>query len=180
MKNLVFPLMMAACLTGIACAQARPEPDPATCDMLLKHADTGMGSHTEGEDCTNPQCGNGVNPPTGGLHCIRLASCRQFDEPLNRCNWIHNLEHGHAVFAYNCPSGCPDVVAAFKKIADAQPRGSNGVPRVLITPDPLLPTRVAAVVWGWSYTGEDVNEDAINCLLARQDKATYEYTECAP
>jgi hypothetical protein len=151
--------------------------DPAAC-ARLEHHDTGVAMHTQ--DCADPTCGNGYNPPTGGLHCPLWIPCREYTSAQPRCNWIHNLEHGHVVLAYNCPSGCPDVVAALEAIRDAQPVASNGVRRILITPDPQIPKRVAAMVWGWSWSGEQIDTAALQCLLAHQDQSTYEYTVCQP
>ena len=74
------------------------------------------------------------------------------------------------MLAYNCPGGCPDVVASLEALRSSQAAQGNGVPRVLITPDPLLPQRVAAGVWGWSYSGDSVDTGAIRCLLTHQDE----------
>ncbi len=121
-------------------------------------------------------CGNQSNPPTGGPHCGRWLPCRKYDTPQRRCEWIHNLEHGHAVLAYNCPSGCPEVVSALAGIYDA--RGGR---RILLTPDPQLSRRVAAIVWGWAYSGDEVETAAIETVLSHQDEDAPEPgLSCAP
>src|SRR5687767_12624293 len=94
--------------------------------------------------CTDACCGNSDNPPTGGGHCPSPLSCGIYAATQHRCRWIHNLEHGHLVLAYNCPEGCPEVVTALEEIWRAQPVGRNSVRRVILTPDPLLPNKVAA------------------------------------
>ena len=77
---------------------------------------------------------------------------------LPRGYYVHNLEHGAIVFLYNCPAGCPDVVAQLDDIARAFPSDSTcEAPvrsRVLVTSDPLLPdgVQVAAVAWNVLYT----------------------------
>jgi hypothetical protein len=123
-----------------------------------------LGATTHLASCTSTECGNGLNPPTAGTHCGATVACRVHTEPQSRCEWIHNLEHGHAVLAYNCPDGCPDVVTDLEAL-----RSENGPTRILITPDPSLPTRVAAIVWGWSHSAETVDRRSFECLLAKQD-----------
>ena len=42
-----------------------------------------------------------MNPPLGGDHCATWLSCRVFDTPQPKCNWVHNLEHGFIVAWYD-------------------------------------------------------------------------------
>lgn len=159
---------------------ACPEPDSCEVKYGIKHIPVTSASHV-GSDCSvTPACGNGVNPPTGGPHCNFTAACRQYTEAQPRCSWLHNLEHGHAVLAYNCPDGCPEVAPALGEIW-SNSAFVAGAHRVLVTPDPLLPTKVAAVVWGYSYSADEVNPDAIRCLLAHQDEEAPEHgLPCSP
>ena len=39
----------------------------------------------------------------------------------------------------------------------------------MVTPDTLMPRKVAAMVWGWSWSGDTVDRAAIQCILAHQD-----------
>lgn len=114
--------------------------------------------------CDDPGCGNGANPPLGGDHCPTPLACRLYDMPQPRCQWIHNLEHGHAVLAYNCPTGCATLVSQLNGLWYAR----QG--RILVTPDPKLPRRVAALVWGFGWQGDDFSASAINAVLAHQDE----------
>jgi hypothetical protein len=101
-----------------------------------------------------------------------------FDAGVPRCLWVHNLEHGHAVLAYNCPQGCPEVVSALRSIW--QTARDSGNTRVLVTPDATLPVKVAAIVWGWGWVGDSVDADAIRVLLTHQDQDAPEAgLECA-
>ncbi len=160
------PLPALACL-AFACAPAQPK-HPGVSHVVPTDA-----RHTA--TCSDA-CGNEVNPPTGGPHCASTAPCREYDTPQPRCEWIHNLEHGHAVLAYNCPQGCPDEVEALRAI-----RAERGPSRILLTPDPLLPHRVAAIVWAWSYSGDHVDADAIAEVLSHQDEEAPEPgLGCAP
>lgn len=175
-RLLAIALALAAGLLLAAC----PQPDSCEARYGIQHVGVTNATHV-GTDCSvTPACGNGVNPPTGGPHCSFTVACRQYDAAQPRCSWIHNLEHGHAVLAYNCPEGCPEVVAALGQLWNESPIGS-GAHRALVTPDPLLPRRVAAVVWGWSYVADEVNPDAIRCLLAHQDEEAPERgLPCSP
>lgn len=126
------------------------------------------------------------NPPTSGPHWPwhdgwgphYFVSPREF--------WVHNLEHGGIIFLYNCPApnskpfdgdaGAPlpnDCAADIQHLTsfytnhtpDWQDGGEPEV-RILITGDPYLPTRFAAVAWNWSYTFDQIDDAAINCFIA--------------
>ena len=67
------------------------------------------------------------------------------------------------MFLYNCGSaGCPEVVSTLQAASDsllddplcAQQGGPGVRVRTVITPDPLIPTRVAAAAWGWIYLAD--------------------------
>lgn len=110
-------------------------------------------------------CGDGQEPPVGGPHCAAPLACRVYTAAQNRCEWVHNLEHGHMVLAYNCPSGCDDVVAALQAFYDGLPAPK----RALITPDPKLQTKVAAMVWGYAWTGDAVDAAKLQLVRDQQD-----------
>ena len=88
---------------------------------------------------------------------------------LARPYWVHNLEHGGVVFLFNCPSGCPDVVANLQALQTSLPADMkcNLDPavrtRTLITNDALLPAnvQVAASAWGWTYTASCFDEASL-------------------
>lgn len=166
-----------ACAVATATSCRPPAPEPERTDGgPISHIPILLNPHVT--TCTEA-CGNDANPPTGGPHCDTWLACRKFDTAQQRCEWIHNLEHGHAVLAYNCPAGCPEIVSALAGIWDSQ-QGSAVGRRILLTPDPQLPRRVAAVVWAWSYSGDEVDEGLIREVLSHQDKEAPEaYSDCA-
>jgi hypothetical protein len=126
-------------------------------------------------------CGDGLNPPTSGLHCGNTLRCQVHDTEQDRCTWLHNLEHGHAVFLYNCPEGCPDIVATLESARQQAKVGSNGVVRALVAPDSRIPTRVAALLWRRAWVADTVDPEALSCLLALQDdKAPEPGLTCLP
>ena len=130
--------------------------------------------------CDDVGCGNGANPPLGGDHCPMILPCRKYDTAQLRCQWIHNLEHGHAVLAYNCPEGCPDLVAKLKAVWDAQ-QPNPMRRRILVTADPKLPFKLAAIVWGFGWQGDVFDEAAVNEVLSHQDADAPEaFYGCAP
>jgi hypothetical protein len=171
-------LALLATLAVLGCGK-KSGPTPKDCPSYTFTHQGGTNPHV---DCASAQCGNGLNPPTAGPHCANILPCQKFTSAQLRCQWIHNLEHGHAVLAYNCPGGCADQVARLEQVYDSQPAGNNGVRRMLITPDPLLaPNTFAAIVWGWSWVGTEADPTAIGCLISRQDlEAPEAGLDCSP
>lgn len=131
--------------------------------------------------CSDSACGNTENLPTGGDHCSSVTACRSHSTEQLRCQWIHNMEHGHVALLFNCPSGCPEIVSELEALRGEAKKGSNGVARALVTPDSRITTKVAAAVWGWSWTGDSVDAAAIRCLITKQDlNAPEPGLSCAP
>jgi hypothetical protein len=104
------------------------------------------------------------NPPSSGPHFGVWAAYQAYTFPVPRRYYVHDLEHGAIVFLYNCPSACPDVVAALQAASDAIPDdplctglGEGVRVRSVITPDPLLDVPVAAASWGWTYKADCVD-----------------------
>lgn len=100
-----------------------------------------------------------TNPPSGGDHWPKWAAYKAYTTPVPREMYVHDLEHGAIVLAYRCPSGCPEVVAMLDDVrtkATSDPRCltvPGGPPaRLVLTPDALLDTPIAAAAWGATYT----------------------------
>ncbi|KFE70282.1 DUF3105 domain-containing protein [Hyalangium minutum] len=115
-------------------------------------------------------CGNGLSPPNAGPHCSSTLACQTYDIEQPTCVWLHNLEHGHGVFLYNCPEGCPDEVAKLEQARNEARAGSNGVRRALVAPASGLPNRVAALLWRRTYLADTADPEALRCLLKLQDQ----------
>jgi hypothetical protein len=114
-----------------------------------------------------------ANPPASGSHWpMWQEPWGDYPMELPRERWVHNLEHGGVVLLYNCPSGCEDVHQALIAIRNGrQPDQYNAV-RILVTPDSVMPHKVAAVAWLWRWQGDTVDANAINCFInARYDRA---------
>ncbi len=165
-RALLFPAL--ALLTLTACGSTDSDPEPQAC-VRFTFPLSAQTSANHVSSCASTGCGNGENPPNSGPHCGSVAACRVYSEPVSRCLYIHNLEHGHAVFLYNCPEGCPDEVAKLEAAAASVKAGANGVRRALVAPDPQLPQRVAAMLWRRTYLVDSAEPEALQCLLALQD-----------
>jgi hypothetical protein len=155
--------MLAAALW--ACGPVKPMTADAGDGSGITH-ETGI-ANPHVPSCEDPaQCGDGSEPPIGGPHCPVWTNCRVWDMAQPRCEYIHNLEHGHMVLAYNCPSGCADVVSALT----AYWMGRPDPKRILVTPEPLLKSKVAAMVWGWGWAGDSVDTSKLDEIASHQDK----------
>ena len=100
-----------------------------------------------------------------------LGGVQTFATPVPRGYYVHDLEHGAVVLLYHCDAdadaGCADVVAELQKAVDALPddplctsiadRNDGVRVRAVITPDPDIPTAIAAAAWGWTYTADCVD-----------------------
>ncbi|MFL5353204.1 DUF3105 domain-containing protein [Archangium sp.] len=151
----------------LACGPSQPDaPDCSRFEFPISPAPA-SATHVS---CTSTRCGDGLNPPTSGDHCSSTLPCRVYDTEQNRCVWLHNMEHGHAVFLYNCPEGCPELVSTLEAIRTEAAVGSNGVTRAVVAPDSRIPNRVAALLWRVSYVADSADPDALRCLLQFQDK----------
>ena len=120
--------------------------------------------------CSSTSCGNGLSPPNAGPHCSTTLSCQVFETEQSSCMWLHNLEHGHAVFLYDCPEGCPDEVARLMQARNEARVGSNGVRRAVVAPASGLPNRIAALLWRRTYLADTADPEALQCLLQLQDQ----------
>lgn len=114
-----------------------------------------------------------ANPPASGPHWpMWQEPWGAYPAGVPRERWVHNLEHGGIVLAYNCPAGCDDVVAALTAIRQGTPPDHFGEQRLLVVPDALMPHRVAAIAWGWRWQSESVDDNGIRCFVgARYDRA---------
>ncbi len=99
-----------------------------------------------------------TNPPATGTHYPMWGGWDRTYPMLERGFYLHNAEHGGIVLLYNCPAGCPDVIASLLDVARGMAADPECVPplrnRVVVTSDPLLPdgVQVAAVAWNVLYT----------------------------
>ncbi len=122
------------------------------------------------------------NPPASGNHWPAPAPWGVHSEVVPREWWVHNLEHGGVVLLYNCPAldggaptdasvpnACPSLIAFLSNIYYGWPQDNwydaLFETRILVTPDPLLPTQFAAVAWDWDYVTNSLDPTTLNCFM---------------
>jgi hypothetical protein len=93
-----------------------------------------------------------ANPPDEGLyHETYYPRYGLTQQGLSPAIWVHNLAHGEIVLLYNCPAGCPDVVAQAQELqANLRPsRDAHGPgARVIITSYEQMDYPLAVLAWG--------------------------------
>lgn len=108
------------------------------------------------------------NPPTSGPHYPVWAAFQEYQKPVDRRYYVHDLEHGAVVLAYNCQAAgdagsaataCNAIVEGLRAAVAALPDdplcdGEGVRVRYVITPDPLLDVPIAAAAWGTSYRAQ--------------------------
>jgi hypothetical protein len=136
------------------------------------------------------------NPPASGPHWPWHTTWGPHPEVVPREFWVHNLEHGGIALLFNCPgpppqgpppdaggipvNGCPNEVAQMVNLwathrADDWEDMAPPTVRIVITADPLLPTRFAAVAWDWVFTMDTFDLPAVQCFIdARYGKGPEE------
>lgn len=117
------------------------------------------------------------NPPTSGPHYITWPAYKTYAEAIPRGFTVHALSHGAVVFSYSC-TDCADEVASAQQVLDstgldptcctAQGCGTDATTRVMMTPDPGLPSRWAAQSWGFSLTADCFEPDVFMTFIAHR------------
>lgn len=115
----------------------------------------------------------GTNPPSGGDHWPVWAEYTEYTTPVPREMYTHNLEHGGVVITYRCKDPCPDIKAAlegaFKGATDPFCVVNGPVStRVVLTPDPDIPTPIAASAWGATYTATCIDIPSLGDFIAKR------------
>lgn len=113
------------------------------------------------------------NPPSSGPHWpMWQEPWGPYPSGLPRERWVHDLDHGGIVLAYNCPAGCDDVSGELTTMMNATPPDRFDLQRFLIVPDTEMPHKVAALAWGWRWQSDAVDMTSIRCFVtARYDRA---------
>ncbi len=107
------------------------------------------------------------NPPASGPHCPRWEyEDGEHVTQIDRCNWVHNLEHGWVVLLHNCGAvPCDSDLELMRQVIREGPREAGGSTRMLMTPDALLDSRLAAVGWDWVWEGESATLEGLRCFV---------------
>lgn len=100
----------------------------------------------------------GSSPPTSGPRLPFLADWGIHRVPVPLELQAHNLEHGGVLLQYNCPQGCPELVARLEALA-------HQYDSVLVAPYPWLDARLAVTAWGRLETLDAFDEARIRAFL---------------
>jgi len=111
-----------------------------------------------------------TNPPSGGDHWPVWAAYKKYTAPVPVEMLVHDLEHGAILLLYRCTDACPDVVAALGQVFDSMsdplcagpPNGPAA--RMILAPDPDLPTPIAAAAWGATYTATCIDVTSLQAF----------------
>ncbi len=105
-----------------------------------------------------PHAGYTTSPPTSGPVLPYLADWGIHRVPVPLELQVHNLEHGGVAIQYNCPEGCPDLVAKLEGMA-------RGREFVLVAPFPLMSKRIALTAWGRVDTLDELDSPRIQRFI---------------
>ena len=99
------------------------------------------------------------DPPTSGPHLPYIAPWGIHTEPIPRQLQVHNLEDGGVMVQYNCPDGCPDLVAKLEAIVSGYNR------QVILAPYPGMKTRLALTAWTRLDAFDDFDEKRVRGFI---------------
>lgn len=108
-------------------------------------------------------------PATSGWHySVPLAPVPWglYEDPLPDEVLIHNLEHGGIGVHYDCPEGCVDLVDDIVAAILSQPRT-----KILVSPYPAMPTRIALTAWNYLDTFDEFDEDRIVAFIEAHESS---------
>lgn len=118
------------------------------------------------------------NPPNHGPHYPIWAAFNEYTQPVDRRYYVHDLEHGAVVLAYNCAAApdaaavtsCDAIIQAFRAAVASIPDDplcvSEGTRvRFVITPDPLLDVPIAAAAWGRTYRAQCLDPASLGAFV---------------
>jgi hypothetical protein len=167
------------------CGGTQPQsctPDAGTCVFDCKGS--GKIDSPKFEGATHQPQGTPItyqaNPPASGDHWPVWSTWGVFDTPVPVEQWVHNLEHGGIVLLYNCVrcvgdmdcTTCQPEIDELTAIRNAFPPDRYNSQRIIVTPDPMLPTRFAAVAWLYRWQSDTLDQSQIECFInARYDHA---------
>ena len=96
-------------------------------------------------------------PAASGWHYSRPlapAPWGIYDRPLPDEVLVHNLEHGGIGIHYDCPEGCPELVARLAAFAPEYDK-------VIVSPYPGMGTRIALTAWTFIDKLDEFDEERI-------------------
>ena len=123
----------------------------------------------------------GQNPPTSGTHYSVWADFKVYEAPISRGFYVHSLEHGAVVLAYNCDlyqGDCAALAVTLEEFRGTWAQDSKCDTatrnRIVVTPDPLLDVPFAAAAWDWSLRGDCFDSATVSDFITAHYGQTYE------
>ena len=95
-------------------------------------------------------------PPTSGPHASEIAQWGEHAESVPEWYQVHNLEDAGVIMHYNCPEGCPEIVAELRDILTEM--GSN---QLILQPYTNMDSRIAVTAWTRLLTLDKMDRGAI-------------------
>jgi hypothetical protein len=148
---------------------AEPLPGEAKCEVVItRKIEHDSAAHV----ALCSEIDYATNPPSGGEHWAKWASYKAYTVPVARPLYVHNQEHGGVVLSYRCAGECPEVVAMLQQVMDEFPDDAicGAVPqvpkRLLLAPDPEIPTPIAASAWGATYTATCLDKASLASFVS--------------
>ena len=116
----------------------------------------------------------GIDEPHPAYNSVPATSGWHYGEPLAPVRWgihseflaeeyrLHNLEHGGVAVHYNCPDGCPDLVAQLTEIVD---RSRSESLKVLMSPYPDMGSTIALTAWTFKDEFDEFDEERVKDFI---------------
>lgn len=95
-------------------------------------------------------------PPTSGPHAPQIVAWGVHTETVPEWYQVHNLEDGGVILHYNCPEGCPEMVAELQDIVQEM-----GTEQLVLHPYTNMDSRIAITAWTRLLKLDEVDRDKI-------------------
>jgi hypothetical protein len=126
--------LLLACLPAVVSAQGRQMPDEG--QVHIPNGQSGVYK--------------APYPPTSGQHWASTwADWEVYDDPMPPEVFVLNLEHGGIVLLCRCGRPCPETIGALRDLYRTFPKAKNGKVKMVVAPDPKIPTPIAVLAWTW-------------------------------
>ncbi len=99
-------------------------------------------------------------PPTSGPHSPNIVSWGVHEETIPEWIQVHNLEDGGVIMHYNCPDGCPEIVAELEEIV-----ADKGEHQLVLHPYENMDTTIALTAWTRRLQLDEMDRDAIENFI---------------
>jgi hypothetical protein len=102
-----------------------------------------------------------THPPTSGPHIADLITWGEHAETIPDMRQVHNLEVGGVIIHYNCPDGCPAIVADLRAIVD-----EVGPDLLILEPYEDMDHTIAVTAWARLLELDTVDHATITQFIA--------------